>query len=102
MTATIKVVVNGEAREIPAGLTVAALLGHLRMGTDRVAVERNLEILPRARWNDTAVETGDCFEIVHFVGGGESGPDRAGGPHLSSGHTTLRSTATALPSQRKT
>ncbi len=75
MTATIKVVVNGEAREIPAGLTVTALLGHLRMGTDRVAVERNLEILPRARWNDTTVETGDCFEIVHFVGGGESGPD---------------------------
>jgi len=71
MNATINVVVNGEDREIPAGLTVAALLGHLRMGADRVAVERNLEILPRARWNDTAVETGDRFEIVHFVGGGE-------------------------------
>lgn len=70
MTATINVVVNGEAREIPGGLTVAALLAHLGLGTDRVAVERNLEILPRARWNDTMVEAGDGFEIVHFVGGG--------------------------------
>lgn len=70
MTTTINVVVNGDAREIPVGLTVAALLAHLGFGTDRVAVERNLEILPRVRWNDTRVEGGDRFEIVHFVGGG--------------------------------
>ena len=64
------VTINGEVREVPDGLTVAALLGHLSLVAGRVAVERNLEILPRARWDDTAVEQGDRFEIVHFVGGG--------------------------------
>ncbi len=64
------VTINGEAREVAAGLTVAGLLGHLRLGAGRVAIERNLEILPRARWDDTAVQPGDTYEIVHFVGGG--------------------------------
>ena len=57
------VTINGERREIPDGLNVVALLG-------RVAVERNLDILPRARWRETAVQSNDSFEIVHFVGGG--------------------------------
>ena len=70
MTPTITVVINGEPREVPAGLTVAELLGHLGLNADRVAIERNLEILPRARWEDTAVGHNDHFEIVHFVGGG--------------------------------
>lgn len=64
------VTLNGEAREVPEGLTVAGLLGHLGLGADRVAVERNLEILPRARWDETPVQAGDRFEIVHLVGGG--------------------------------
>jgi thiamine biosynthesis protein ThiS len=64
------VTINGDRREIPAGLTVASLLGHLGMPPDRVAIERNREILPRARWNDTGVQPGDSYEIVHFVGGG--------------------------------
>lgn len=66
----MKVTINGEAREIPDGLTVGALLDHLKMRPDRVALERNLEILPRARWNETSVQPNDSFEIVHFVGGG--------------------------------
>ena len=70
MTPTITVVINGEPREVPAGLTVAGLLGHLGLNADRVAIERNLEILPRARWEDTTVGPNDRFEIVHFVGGG--------------------------------
>ncbi len=64
------VTINGEAREVAAGLTVAGLLGNLGLGAGRVAIERNLEILPRARWDDTAVQPGDTYEIVHFVGGG--------------------------------
>jgi len=64
------VTINGEAREVAAGLTVASLLGCLGLGAGRVAIERNLEILPRARWDDTAVQPGDTYEIVHFVGGG--------------------------------
>ncbi len=66
----MNVTVNGELREVPAGLTVAGLLGHLGLSADRVAVERNLQILPRARWEDTSVQPGDRFEIVQFVGGG--------------------------------
>ncbi|MFZ3199595.1 MAG: sulfur carrier protein ThiS [Candidatus Acidiferrales bacterium] len=64
------VTINGERREIPDGLTVAALLDHLGMAPSRVAIERNLEIAPRARWHDIAVAADDSFEIVHLVGGG--------------------------------
>jgi thiamine biosynthesis protein ThiS len=66
----VNVTVNGDRREIPDGCTVAALLDHLGMSRDRVAIERNLDILPRALWNETRVQPNDSFEIVHFVGGG--------------------------------
>lgn len=62
--------VNGEPREIPEGLTVAALLENLGMSDGRVAIERNLDILPRTLWRETQVQSNDSFEIVHFVGGG--------------------------------
>jgi sulfur carrier protein len=62
--------VNGEVREIPDGLTVDALLAHLGLAAARVAIERNLDILPRSRWRETHVQPNDTFEIVHFVGGG--------------------------------
>jgi thiamine biosynthesis protein ThiS len=64
------VTINGQRRDIPDGLSVAALLDHLGMSTGRVAVERNLDILPRAQWQGTIVQSDDSFEIVHFVGGG--------------------------------
>ncbi|MDE3135521.1 MAG: sulfur carrier protein ThiS [Acidobacteriota bacterium] len=64
------VTINGEPREIPGSLTVAALLDHLGLAAGRVAVERNREILPRDRWPTTEVTPGDVYEIVHFVGGG--------------------------------
>jgi thiamine biosynthesis protein ThiS len=70
MTATIQVVVNGEACEIPAGLSINALLSHLGMPEGRVAIERNFEILSRSQWNSTVARPGDHFEIVHLVGGG--------------------------------
>jgi sulfur carrier protein len=66
----MNVVVNGEQREIPEGLNVTEMLEHLGMPRERVAIERNLNILPRANWNETRVEPNDRFEIVHFVGGG--------------------------------
>jgi thiamine biosynthesis protein ThiS len=62
--------VNGDATEVPEGLTVSAMLQHLGMADGRVAIERNLDILPRARWAETQVQSNDSFEIVHFVGGG--------------------------------
>ena len=70
MTAGIQIVVNGEAREVPAGLTVAGLLSHLGLPSNRVAIERNLEIFSRTRWLGTTVQSGDRFEIVQMVGGG--------------------------------
>jgi thiamine biosynthesis protein ThiS len=64
------VTINGERREVPDGMAVSALLEHLGMPRERVAIEHNLNILPRADWNATLVQPNDSFEIVHFVGGG--------------------------------
>jgi thiamine biosynthesis protein ThiS len=66
----ITIQLNGESREIPEGLTVSSLLEWLKFPADRVAVERNLEIVPRGRWAETPLEAGDRLEVVHFVGGG--------------------------------
>jgi sulfur carrier protein len=66
----MKIKINGEAQEIPDGLNVTAMLEHLGLGNKRVAIERNLDILPRTEWIATAVQANDSFEIVHFVGGG--------------------------------
>ena len=52
------VVINGDRREIPDGLTVDALLDHLGITLGRVAIERNLDILPRAQWTETLVQAG--------------------------------------------
>lgn len=67
------VVINGEQREFPDGLTLGALIAQLGMKPDRVAVELNLEIVPRPQWESTALKNGDKLEIVHFVGGGSTG-----------------------------
>lgn len=66
----ISISLNGEAREAPEGLTLAGLLDWLKLPQDRVAVERNLKIVPRESWAGTIVEEGDRLEVVHFVGGG--------------------------------
>ena len=70
MTSGIQIVINGEAREVPTGLGVSGLLLHLGLPADRVAIERNLEVLPRSQWGATPVVQGDNFEIVQLVGGG--------------------------------
>jgi thiamine biosynthesis protein ThiS len=64
--------INGEQRDFRDGLTVAALVAQLGMKADRVAVELNLEIVPRAQWESITLEDGDKLEVVHFVGGGSS------------------------------
>lgn len=66
----MKVTVNGEVREVPEGLTVRGLVEHLGLGDGPVAVERNQEVVPRARHAETHLAAGDSLEIVHFVGGG--------------------------------
>lgn len=70
MAAEIEISVNGDVRRVPADLDVARLLAHLGIGASRVGVERNRELVPRARFADTRVLAGDRFEIVSFVGGG--------------------------------
>jgi sulfur carrier protein len=66
----MKVRINGEEKDIPENLSVTRLLEFLGMAANRVAIERNLDILPRANWQTTTVQAGDSYEIVHFVGGG--------------------------------
>ncbi len=70
MGATISITVNGEAREIPGPTTVADLLARIGLDLRKVAVERNLEIVPRSTYAATALSAGDQLEIVHFIGGG--------------------------------
>lgn len=65
--------INGDERQFDGHatpFTLAALVEILGMKADRVAVELNREIVPRDRWNETALREGDRLEIVHFVGGG--------------------------------
>ena len=70
MQTTISIVVNGDNRDAKPGATVSDLLREMCLDSGRVAIERNLEILPRPMWSETQVEPGDRYEIVQFVGGG--------------------------------
>ena len=61
---------NGELREIQAGASVAKLLGELGVAQPHVAVELNLEVVPRAQHEATVLREGDRVEVVTLVGGG--------------------------------
>jgi thiazole synthase len=67
----MRVVINGENREISASLSVAALLRDLGLDARKIALEHNLEIVPRSAYGETMVSDGDRLEIVHFIGGGD-------------------------------
>ena len=69
-TKTIEVVVNGEARSVPEGLSLDRLLVWLAIDPSRVAVERNRSIARKIDWPATRIEPRDQLEIVWFVGGG--------------------------------
>ena len=66
----IEIVLNGQKRELEPGLTLEALLARLELPAGRVAVERNKQVVPRARFATEPVEPGDRLEIVTLVGGG--------------------------------
>lgn len=66
----VHIVVNGEGREIEGEVSLPKLLQELGVRMERIAVERNSELVPRSAWNETTVREGDRLEIVHFVGGG--------------------------------
>jgi thiamine biosynthesis protein ThiS len=67
---TIRITLNGDAREVEAPQSVADLLSTLGLHPALVVVEHNREILDRNRLGEAVVADGDVFELVHFVGGG--------------------------------
>jgi thiazole synthase len=67
---TLQVRINGEHRRVESGITVAELVREIGFDPVRVAVERNLEVVPRSTLEQVQVQDGDDFEIVRFVGGG--------------------------------
>lgn len=72
---TITITVNGEHRRVAGGISLAQLAGELGLAPEKVAVERNLEVVPRSTLAQVLIEDGDEIEIVHFVGGGDHGAD---------------------------
>jgi thiamine biosynthesis protein ThiS len=70
----MKLVINGEDRDLSEPVTLEGLVERLGMKPDRVAVELNREIVPRDQWSHTRLKESDRLEIVHFVGGGSDGP----------------------------
>ena len=71
----LTIILNGEPRRIAAGTSVAGLLSALDLPAAKVAVERNLEIVPRSTFGAVMLAEGDRLEIVHFVGGGQDDDD---------------------------
>jgi len=66
----LSVLVNGEARSVPTGATVEALLGLLGVRGRRLAVAVNRSVVPRSRYDRVALAAGDRIEILEAVGGG--------------------------------
>jgi thiamine biosynthesis protein ThiS len=66
----MEAIINGERRTLPGGTTVSDLLGELRVGGRRVAVEINRDIVPKGEYPKRLIAEGDQVEIVQFVGGG--------------------------------
>ncbi len=66
----MQIVLNGENRALAPGLSVAGLLREIGIDARKVAVERNLEIVPKSAFETTTLGEGDRLEIVHFIGGG--------------------------------
>ena len=70
MTDSISIQLNGDPRRVAGGISVADLVREIGLDPAKVAVERNLEIVPRSTHADVMLADGDQLEIVHFVGGG--------------------------------
>jgi thiamine biosynthesis protein ThiS len=67
---SISITLNGEPRTIDHGLSIAELAEVIGLNPKKIAVERNLEIVPRSTLSTVILRDGDVLEIVHFVGGG--------------------------------
>lgn len=79
----MRVTINGEDKQVVGPLTIQQLLANIGLDSRKVAVERNLEIVPRSGYGSTALGDGDRVEIVHFIGGGA--PDAVTDPGADAG-----------------
>jgi thiamine biosynthesis protein ThiS len=70
MQTVVNLTLNGENRALDGPISVSGLLASLKLESRKVAVERNMEIVPRSDYAETWLQNGDALEIVHFIGGG--------------------------------
>lgn len=66
----MQITVNGETQSFDASMSVTDLLNRLGLPNAKIAIERNLEIVPKSAYDSTNLAEGDRIEIVHFIGGG--------------------------------
>jgi sulfur carrier protein len=66
----MKVLINGETKEIQREVNLSDLLKHFSLSTERIAIELNKEVVRRKDWETIQIKDADKIEIVHFVGGG--------------------------------
>jgi len=66
----MQIIVNGEQRDVKAGFTAEQLVDAMDISSGRIAMEVNLEIVPRSTYADYVFKAGDKVEVVHAVGGG--------------------------------
>jgi thiazole synthase len=81
---TLNVIINGEAKNLGKAMTLNEMLVFLGLDPRKIAVERNLEIVPRSTYAEVQVRDGDKYEIVHFIGGGNTVVDK---PFVIAGKT---------------
>ena len=81
---TLNVIINGEAKNLGKAMTLNEMLIFLGLDPKKIAVERNLEIVPRSTYAEVQVRDGDKYEIVHFIGGGNALADK---PFVIAGKT---------------
>lgn len=66
----MKLTLNGEIHTLPDDLTISGLIAHLGLPNKKIAVERNLEVVPKSTFSEVKLSDGDKLEIIHFIGGG--------------------------------
>jgi len=66
----VKLTLNGEIHTLPDDLTISGLIAHLGLPNKKIAVERNLEVVPKSTFSEVKLSDGDKLEIIHFIGGG--------------------------------
>ena len=66
----MKLTLNGEIHKLPDDLTITGLIAHLGLPNKKIAVERNLEVVPKSTFGEVKLAEGDKLEIIHFIGGG--------------------------------